>query len=132
MGQAEHDLIAAHLKNLASDKRRFRINAGMGWSGETVRLESGDLLIRNPRPFHGAVKGWPDLAGWDTVEITPDMVGKKIAVFVGEEFKTGKLKLSREQRLFRDCLERMGGIFRVIRKMKQITPGTNKDKAPFP
>ncbi|MDR0656550.1 MAG: hypothetical protein LBG22_09585 [Treponema sp.] len=115
MGRAEHDLISAHLASLTPDKRRFRINAGMGWSGETSRLKNGDIIIHNPRPFHGAPKGFPDTVGWDCVEITPGMVGKKIAVFVGEEFKTGKLKLSREQGLFKKCLERMGGVFRVIR-----------------
>jgi hypothetical protein len=114
MGQAEHGLIASYLASLTPDKRRFRINAGMGWTGDVTRLKNGDILIHNPRPFHGGPRGFPDIAGWDCVEITPGMAGQKIAVFTGEEFKTGKLKLSREQGLFKKCLERMGGVFRVI------------------
>jgi ribosomal protein S19 len=49
------------------------------------------------------------------VVITPDMVGQRVAVFVGEEFKTERVRMSREQSIFRRVLESMGGRFRVAR-----------------
>ena len=86
----------------------------MGWTGE-IRSKSGDLVVlERARPLHAAPRGWPDLVGWESIEITPEMVGEALAVFVGEEIKL-RGRLSREQRLFGELLERMGGRFRVIR-----------------
>lgn len=110
----ESEKIREILSSLPANKRLFRINAGMGWTGE-VRSKSGDLVVlERARPLHAAPRGWPDLAGWEEIEITEDLVGSRIAVFVGEEVKL-RGKLSREQRLFGELLERMGGRFRVIR-----------------
>jgi hypothetical protein len=111
----EQELIKKRLRGLDPERERlFRINAGMGWSGEILRREKTHIVLGNPRPLHAAPSGWPDLCGWETVEITPEMVGEKIAVFVGEEMKfSGSLRPN--QRRFRDMLLRMGGIHRVVR-----------------
>jgi hypothetical protein len=93
-------------------KRLFRINSGLGWVGSVVKKIGDKLVLGKARPLHAAPKGWPDLCGWESVKITPDMVGKKVAVFVFEEVKmTGRL--TKEQEGFGRLLERMGGIFRV-------------------
>jgi hypothetical protein len=102
------------LQNLPSNKRLFAINAGMGWQGKVIRHDGNLLVLSNPRPLHAAPAGWPDLAGWETIKITPEMVGQEIAVFVAEEIKAGDDKLSEEQSDFGKLLEKMGGIFRVI------------------
>ncbi|MCK5603589.1 hypothetical protein KAR91_17015 [Candidatus Pacearchaeota archaeon] len=108
----EGDKIKEILGSLPPNKRLFRINAGLGWTGRVQRQVKNMLILLDPRPLKAAPKGWPDLCGWETVEITPEMVGKKIAVFVFEEVKvTGKL--TREQALFKRVLEKMGGIFRI-------------------
>ncbi len=113
MGVKERDIINERLSSLAPDERLFRINAGMAWAGKAVR-KGRFVVIENPRPFHGAPEGWPDLCGWRTVTITPDMVGQKVAVFTGEEVKaTGKLSPAQER--FRDVIVRMGGIFEIIK-----------------
>jgi hypothetical protein len=110
----ERELINHRLANLPDNKKLFRINAGLGWTGKVLRHTNDLIMIKNPRPFHAAPKGWPDLVGWETIEITPEMVGNKVAVFVFEEVKaTGRL--SSFQKRFRDVLVKMGGIFRVIR-----------------
>jgi hypothetical protein len=114
MSHLERHRIRERLSNLPDNVRLFRINAGSGWAGEIIKRTADRLVLKNPRPFHGAPNGWPDLAGWETIEITPDMVGSKIAVFLGEEVKvTGTL--NKYQKMFRDCIENMGGIFRVLR-----------------
>lgn len=97
-----------------SRERMFRINAGVGWTGSQIRRMRDAIIISDPRPLHAAPIGWPDLCGWRTVTVTPDMIGMKIAVFCGEEFKlTGDLRS--EQRAFRDILETMGGAYTVVR-----------------
>ena len=60
-------------------------------------------------------EGWPDLTGWETVVITPDMVGQKIAVFSVVEVKTGSLKLTDKQNRFKELILKMGGRFRELR-----------------
>ena len=118
MGAKEKSLTNKRLSELGPHQRRFRINCGVGWVGQDPQFHTAGktkyITLKNPRPLHAAPEGWPDLAGWDEITITPDMVGKKVAVFVGEEVKaTGRL--SKMQEKFRDVLVRMGGIFRVIR-----------------
>ena len=123
MGAPERAIIEGRLASLEPHERRFRINAGQGWVGEEHRvhrptpfvLYPGDVLLRRASVLHAAPSGWPDLAGWDSVVVTPEMVGTRIAVFVGEEIKAGRGRLSRVQVMFRDCLTRMGGRWRVIR-----------------
>ena len=98
MAQKERDIINDRLKNLPEDTRLFRINSGMGWTGKIVKKYDNFIILENPRPFHAAPEGWPDLAGIKSIEITPDMVGKRIGVFYCEEIKTGNLKLSKIQK----------------------------------
>lgn len=114
MSQPEKVIINRILSTLPENKRLFRINSGMGWTGKFLLKDRRRGVIENPRPLHAAPKGWPDLCGWETITVTPDMVGRQLAIFVGEEVKaTGRL--SREQKKFKELLERMGGIFRVHR-----------------
>ena len=121
MGHQENRLTTERLKNLKPWQRRFRINAGMGWVAtpkNTVRIDKtrnvtvnkGDMILRQARPFRGAPKGWADLCGFDSIIVTPEMVGDKIAVFVFEEVKaTGDLNT--DQNNFKKLILSMGGRF---------------------
>src|SRR4051812_40930117 len=53
----------------------------------------------------GSVRG-----GWKTVEITPHLVGKKLAVFVAVEVKTHKGGLTEEQDNFLRAVKSVGGV----------------------
>jgi hypothetical protein len=96
----------------------FRINAGKGWAGKVVsrsRDQQGRtlLVLRDAIPFQAAPPGWPDLAGWESVTITSDMIGKKVAIWYGEEIKvTGRQ--SGIQKKFQGIIEKMGGIYKLI------------------
>ena len=82
------------------DGRLFRANSGTAWAGKVLK-HAGDLItLKNPRPFHGMPTGTPDLIGWTTREITPDMVGMRIAIFTGIEMKTGTVPVTPEQKRF--------------------------------
>lgn len=91
----------------------FRNNTGMGWAGKLVkRTADGGVYLANARPLHaGLCKGSSDLIGFKTVEITPDMVGKKIAVFTAIEVKDvgKKNNSSNEQKNFIKSVKKAGG-----------------------
>lgn len=114
MGYKERDLINEYLSNLPENVRMFRTNSGMAWAGHAVR--KGEFtIIKNARPFHGLPEGFPDLAGFTEIEITPDMVGRTVAVFTTVEVKaTGKIKPESKQGKFRDLILRMGGLHREL------------------
>ena len=81
----------------------FRNNVGM------AKLKDGGRM-----PY-GLCKGSSDLIGWRTVKITPDMIGKDIAVFTAIEIKTKRGAVSKEQKNFLVKLLLAGGIAGVAR-----------------
>ena len=125
MAEGERRIISDRLRNLEIGERIFRINAGTGWTGSEIRIDSRRNLatIRNPRPLRAAPPGWPDLCGWTSVIVTPDMVGQTVAVATFEEVKAGADSHSREQREFRKIAEKMGCIYRVLRDNKENKNG---------
>lgn len=90
----------------------FRNNTGVGWVGKTKKATNGNgIYIEDPRPLHaGLCVGSSDLIGWQTVIITPEMVGRKVAVFVAIEGKTGRQKPTKEQLNFINQVNKSGGI----------------------
>lgn len=105
--------------------RLFRQNVGRGWVGnstpfrsrQTITVEAGDVLVRKARPLHaGLCPGSSDLIGWRTVEITPEMVGRRLAVFVALEVKD-KGGLTDEQGRFLQVLGDAGGIAAEVRSV---------------
>jgi hypothetical protein len=106
------------------DARLWRNQVGMSWTGkshqavrrETVVLEPGDVVIRGARMVKvGMGKGSPDLIGYRVVEVTPAMLGSRIAVFAGVEVKSAKGRVSPEQQNFLDRLGAAGGLAGVAR-----------------
>lgn len=66
----------------------------------------------------GLCKGSSDCIGWTTVEITPDMVGKNVAIFTAIEVKTAKGRASDAQVDFINAVNRSGGIAGIARNDK--------------
>jgi hypothetical protein len=115
--EREGDRIRVRLRDMDVDRERlFRINAGVGWVGRVLKRTDEALVLGAPRPLHAGPTGWFDVCGWTSVTVTPEMVGTTLAVFTGEEFKrSASDKPSDDQRRLGECLERMGGIYRVVR-----------------
>lgn len=97
--------------------RLFRNNVGQAWAGQQVRVAKptllmvwpGDLLLRNSMPINfGLCKGSSDTIGWRSVEITPDMVGKRFAQFAACEVKD-KGQPTDDQRSFMTAVRVAGG-----------------------
>jgi len=93
--------------------RLFRNVTAMGWGGKVERCGS-TITIRNARPIHaGLCRGSCDTIGWHTVTITPDMVGRKLAVFTAIEFKAARGRPTAEQAHFGEQVQAAGGLFGV-------------------
>ena len=116
--------------------RLFRNNTGMGWTGLTngiskksitITINPGDMVIRKARPFHaGFPKGSADLIGWTKIQITPNMVGREVAVFTAVEAKTENVRATKEQTAFINTVNQAGGIAMIARKLQDIfTASTN-------
>lgn len=96
--------------------RLFRQNVGTGWTGDITRLKDGSILIKNPRPLQaGLCKGSSDLIGWRSVTVTPEMVGRRVALFLAVEVKGDRGRATPEQRNFIDRVRLDGGLAGVAR-----------------
>ena len=96
----------------------FRCNTGLGWAGKSVRRGDGSVLVHDARPLHaGLCTGSSDLIGWRSVEITQEMVGRRIGVFVALEVKSATGRTTVEQRRFIDAVRAAGGIADVVRSV---------------
>lgn len=99
----------------------FRCNTGTAWvgAGKPSRRTDGSVLLPAARPVAlglsfpdgKPVTGTHDLIGWTTIEITPQMVGKSLAVFTSIEAKNSDGGRKREDQIkFMHNLARAGGI----------------------
>jgi hypothetical protein len=99
--------------------RLFRNNVGTGYTGQATRLSDGSVHIQNPRILHaGLMKGSADQIGWMPVVITPDMVGKTIAVFASIEVKSGS-RLTPDQITWMNTVLAFGGIAGMAKTPQQ-------------
>lgn len=73
---------------------------------------------------YGLCKGSSDLIGWRTVEVTPDMVGKPVAVFVALEVKD-RGRLTAEQAQFLAVVQSAGGIAAEVRSVEDAERALN-------
>lgn len=99
----------------------WRVNTGTAWvgAGNAVRNPDGSVTLPAARPItlgFGMVNGRPvvgasDLCGLTSVVVTPQMVGRKIAIFTAIETKeSGGGRTSGDQHHFIDFVKEAGGI----------------------
>ena len=88
--------------------RVFRNNIGIAKYANGTMVRYG---ICNP--------GGSDLIGYHTIAITPDMIGKKVAVFLAIEVKNATGRLKPEQRSFIDTIVKAGGIAGVAKNEQE-------------
>lgn len=123
MGFKENNLKNKHDRTLTKWQRLWRINNGVGWVGEVIHRTTKQIILKKPFRFRAIEKGLhADQIGFDSMIITPDMVGKRVAVFVACEIKaTGGL--SDDQVKTRDLVVKMGGIHREVRGDRVVESG---------
>lgn len=65
----------------------------------------------------GLARGSADLIGWRTVTITPDMVGRRLAVFTSIEVKTPTGRVRPDQTAWLGAVQAAGGIAGIARSV---------------
>jgi len=97
-------------KNLEKTIKMAHVKTG----GRLLRNNVGATKIGNRFIEYGLGKGSSDLIGWTTIEITPDMVGQKVAVFTAVEIKTVKDRASKDQINFIEQVHQAGGLAGIV------------------
>lgn len=88
------------------DARLFRNQVGSLPDPRTGRLVT-----------FGLARGSADLIGWRTIVVTPDMVGRRLAVFTSIEVKTPTGRLRADQQAWLGAVRGAGGIAGVARSV---------------
>ena len=88
------------------DARLFRNQVGSLPDPRTGRLVT-----------FGLAKGSADLIGWRTVVVTPDMVGRRLAVFTSIEVKTPTGRIRPEQQHWLAAVQGAGGFAGIARSV---------------
>lgn len=103
-----------------SNSRLFRNNTGTGWQGTRMPSPAGLLILKDVRPLNaGLCVGSSDLIGWTTVKITPDMVGREVAIFTAVEVKALRGRATADQVNFIDQVQKAGGLAGVARSPEE-------------
>ena len=102
-------------------KIQQEIRLGLG-TRDDVRLfrnQVGQLPDpRTGRPVQfGLARGSADLVGWKTIEVTPDMVGQRLAVFTSIEVKTPNGRPTQYQKAWLRAVDNAGGIAGIARSV---------------
>ena len=111
---------AACMANVET-KIQQEIRLGLG-TRQDVRLFRNQVgQLPDPRTGRqvqfGLAKGSADLVGWKTIEVTPDMVGQKVAVFASIEVKTPTGRPTQYQQAWLTAVEKAGGIAGIARSV---------------
>lgn len=132
MASRENEIFKACLLRagkLYPGARLFRQNVGSAWSGpgfnlkpgQIYKAQGGERVITQPRLVEfGLVKGSGDAIGWNCITITPEMVGRKIAVFTSVETKARNGRATKEQLIWLQNVQAAGGIALIINDVDQL------------
>ncbi|HET6725908.1 MAG TPA: VRR-NUC domain-containing protein [Gammaproteobacteria bacterium] len=71
----------------------------------------------------GLARGSGDLIGWETVEVTQEMVGTKVAVFTSIETKTATGATRPDQAAWLEAVNRAGGKAIIARSVEDARQG---------
>lgn len=108
--------------------RLWRNNVGAAWQGRAEHVGTVVTLYGPRRVEYGLCPGSSDLIGLRSVEITPDMVGQRVAIFCAVEVKTAKGRPTDEQPAFIKTVNLLGGRAGIARsedEAKIIVDGGN-------
>lgn len=105
----------------AAIQQDIRLALGQTPGLRVFRNNVGAIKDRNNRLVrYGLCTGSADLIGWQSVVITPAMVGQRFARFVSIEVKTPSGRLSPEQETWQAAVQKAGGIAVVARSVDDV------------
>jgi hypothetical protein len=88
--------------------RLFRQQAGVFWQGKIIEKTAKRIILGNPRAISVGTPGISDLGGLTSRVITPDDVGRLVAIYLAIEVKD-KQPVTTEQRNFINTVLSLGG-----------------------
>ena len=105
----------------AAIQQDIRLALGQTPGLRVFRNNVGAIKDRNNRLVrYGLCTGSADLIGWQSVVITPAMVGQRFARFLSVEVKTPAGRVSPEQETWRQAVHKAGGIAVVARSVDDV------------
>lgn len=108
------------LLSVGREVRLFNNPVGNGWMGKVVAETASVVTLAQPRRIaFGLHPGSADLIGWRTVTITPDMVGRSIAVLASVEVKSETGRPRDDQIHWAETVRAAGGFAGVARSPEQ-------------
>jgi hypothetical protein len=111
--------MASYQKSEVDLMRHIQIEYGTRDDIRLLRNNVGVLQDRNGTYIRfGLCSGSSDLIGWKSVVITPEMVGKRVAVFTAIEVKSKNGVVSIGQNMFLKVVREAGGLAGVARSME--------------
>ena len=109
---------------LAPNVRLFRHNIGNGVCGKIRDLGGGNFQVAGGRRVqYGLFVGSGDLIGWESITITPEMAGHKIARFLSIECKTPTGKIEPAQVTWAANVRAAGGKALIARSVDEAVTG---------
>lgn len=131
MSESETD-IQRRIQLALTDKhaRIWRNTVGEAWLGHDFVVVDGRLVRGKAyRVTYGLAPGSSDLVGPISIEVTPAMVGRRIAVFSAFEVKRPKRsKRSEGQDRFIEIIQGLGGIADYARSVEEAFEIVNSFK----
>lgn len=98
----------------------FRANVGEAWTGTLAASQLNRIVIEDARRFRSGLPiGFPDLFGFRTVTVTPEMVGRKLAVFAFLEVKKPGGRTSKAQEKMHAFLHEAGAVGGIARSAEE-------------
>ena len=121
--QIHHDIHTG----LTVDTLLYRNNVRLVFTGDVKQHVGVSVNIFNARPIKfGLCPGSSDLIGWTTIEITPEMVGRSVAVFTAVEVKSATGRASKKQKNFIKRIHDCGGIAGIARSLDDAESIVNR------
>lgn len=116
----ESNIMRSCMMKICEDKNKkiFRNNVGVG-----VAYNFKEKKVRTPLQVieYGLCKGSADLIGWKSIEVTPEMVGQRLAIFTAIEIKRPEQSYtSEEQSNFLKSVQDSGGIALIAKSPKDL------------
>lgn len=100
--------------------RLFPNPVGIAYIGKEVGRTLQRIILENVRKIaYGLAVGSSDFIGLRSIEITQDMVGKRIAQFVALEVKVPGNKPTEVQRNFIAMVRDLGGVGEVVTSLEE-------------
>ena len=83
------------------------------------RMQSGSYELIDGRHITVGFPGLSDLVGWHCVTITPEMVGRTVAIYTAIEVKSRRGKVTNQQLRFIEAVRNAGGLAGIARTIPE-------------